>query len=133
MPSEFTNEIDTAWNQHSEKYADLRQLASDYDAAILGVALNGFGRNVFLYSADKLFDLFFEELQGEEPPDDRQRNDRCSEWVSLHTQAGEDGDGDPLIVDGPFEKGMIEEAEARCRYYTINEEHWRGELLEDSR
>jgi hypothetical protein len=131
MPNEFTSEIDTEWNRHSKRYADLRKLASDYDAAILGVALNGFGRHVFLYSADKLFDLFFEELQSDESLDDFHRNDRCSELVSLHVQAGEDGDGDPLIVDGPFEKGMIEEAEACCRYYTINGEHWRGELLEE--
>jgi len=132
MSNEFTNEIDAEWNHHSERYAELRKLLPEYDAAILGVALNGLGRNVFLYSADKLYDLFFEELQSDQSLDDPQRNDRCSEWVSLHTQAGEEGDGDPLILDGPFEKSMIEETEAFCRYYTINGEHWRGELLEES-
>jgi len=132
MPGQFTSDIDSEWRRLWETCTDVRKLDAEYDLAIIGVGTNRFGQRVLLYSWDKLFDLFYAELRGEEPSDDAEINDRCTELVSGQQELGDNGDGRPLILDGPFEQATIEADETCCRYYTINGEHWRGELVDDS-
>jgi|688.fasta_scaffold84089_2 hypothetical protein len=130
MTHHFINEIDNDWKAGRESNPDIRSLAPEYDSAILGIAHNKSGIKVLLYSADALHELFREELEGDTPLEDDELDDRCTEWTSIHASAGDEGDGDPLVVDGPFDRDCATDHEGAFRFYVINDEYWRGESIE---
>lgn len=130
MTHQFVFDIQSDWKAGRASSHKMRALSPEYDSAILGVARNKKDVKVLVYSADALHDLFREECDDDGTLEDDEIEDRCTEWTAIHASAGDEGGGDPLVVDGPFDREAAAEHEGCFRFYVIAEEYWRGESIE---
>lgn len=130
MTLQFVDDVQGDWRAAIARNKEIRTLAPEYDSAILGAAQNKTGCDVLLYSSDALHDLLREEIEDPDTLEDAELDDRCTEWTSSLASAGDEGEGDPLVVDGPFDRDFADEQEGCFRFYIIGDEYWRGESVE---